>query len=127
MYIYFFNSNVNLYSPSTAISNVLVIDWKEFIVSYHKDYYAYLLKLEYSKVIMIISKTSLYVSVSIILVLIMIIHLTIDTANNINSKTIIGNSNRELLSTEFQITDGQYVKTYNGIVPLTKCPPGSYR
>ena len=76
---------------------------------------------------MIISKTSLYVSVSIILVLIMIIHLTIDIANNINSKTIIGNSNRELLSTEFQITDGQYVKTYNGIVPLTKCPPGSYR
>lgn len=83
---------------------------------------------------MIISKTSLYVSVSIILVLIMIIHLTIDTANNVNrntnnvnSNTIIGNSNRELLSTEFQITDGQYVKTYNGIVPLTKCPPGSYR
>ena len=76
---------------------------------------------------MIISKTSLYVSVSIILVLIMIIHLTIDTPNNVNSNTIIGNSNRELLSTEFQITDGQYVKTYNGIVPLTKCPPGSYR
>jgi len=76
---------------------------------------------------MIISKISLYVSVSIIFVLIMIIHLTIDTGNNVNSNTIIGNSNRELLSTEFQITDGQYVKTYNGIVPLTKCPPGSYR
>ena len=74
---------------------------------------------------MIISKTSLYVSVSILFVLIMIIHLSVDNINNTN--TVIGSSSRELLSTEFQITDGQYIKTYNGIVPLTKCPPGSYR
>jgi len=55
----------------------------------------------------------------------MIIHLSVDNIKNTN--TVIGSSSRELLSTEFQITDGQYIKTYNGIVPLTKCPPGSYR
>ena len=36
-------------------------------------------------------------------------------------------NNRQLLSSDIQIIDGQPIKTYNGIVPLTKCPAGIFQ
>jgi hypothetical protein len=74
---------------------------------------------------MIVGFTSkLPLKVMVVIVLVFIIVLMIENSNNSN---VISHSNRELLSSDIQITDGQPIRTYNGIVPLTKCPAGSYR
>ena len=72
------------------------------------------------------SKLLLKIVVVIAFVLLSLLVLVIENNNNSNSN-FMSNSNRELLSSDIQITDGQPIKTYNGIVPLTKCPAGSYR
>lgn len=69
-------------------------------------------------------KTSLKVAILLITCIVGSIYLSV---YKISSSDITSSSNRELLSSSVQITDGQPVKTYNGIVPLVKCPAGKYR
>ena len=80
-----------------------------------------MVKLERKSISMIIAIILMF---SIIVILI-----EVDDNSNITPVDFITNrrSNRELLSSDIQITDGQPIKTYNGIVPLTKCPAGIFQ
>jgi len=63
------------------------------------------------------------------IIIIIIIEHNYDNEVYVDSKrhTKSNNNNRQLLSSDIQITDGQPIKTYNGIVPLTKCPAGIFQ
>ena len=76
---------------------------------------------------MVIIFSKLSPIVAIVLLFIIIINTFIINKNTYDHRDSTSYSNRELLSSDVQITDGQPIKTYNGIIPLSKCPAGSYR
>ena len=86
-------------------------------------------KLEKKSLTIIVFTIILIFSISIIILVIDVNDINNSFSNiHLSSVDSLGHSsNRELLSADVQITDGQPVRTYNGKIPKTQCPAGSYR